>query len=472
MQRPMESYMEVKRKIAQWMCDHILQVILLILLLSYMFTYLTNRAENPIRSDGVGYYAYLPSLFIYADLSFEQLSKERFDGDIPRWTGIIRNPETGRYSVMYNCGAAVLMSPFFLAAHAATLFFNFPYFELTPANPLKLQYETNGFSLLYQHAAGLSGLLYMFAGLVILYRLLQKYFTRETACVTVGVLLLGTNLLYYASGQTVLSHPYSFFLLSAFIALLPRWYERPGRILLSMLMGAVLGCLPLVRTPNALFCLLLPGYGLFYAGSPARLWHFAVRHRRSLLAAAITAILVFSPQLMLWKYTNGRWFSNSYAALYPDMKLLNPFAPRLIDALFSLRGGILFWTPLTAVAVVGFFMMQGEIRRWRWPIALCVTAQLYLIASWHDWAFGGGFGHRGFVDILALLSLPLAAFVHGAQCSRCAKLMAVLIALCIMWNLFFLSLYYTRELSYYGLDRQALFDIFWVRKEALRLLFE
>ena len=47
------------------------------------------------------------------------------------------------------------------------------------------------------------------------------------------------------------------------------------------------------------------------------------------------------------------------------------------------------------------------------------------------------------------------------------KLLAVAVVLLVVWSLFFMVLYYTREISYYGLDRQALFDIFWWRKEAL-----
>ena len=33
----------------------------------------------------------------------------------------------------------------------------------------------------------------------------------------------------------------------------------------------------------------------------------------------------------------------------------------------------------------------------------------YLIASWWDWQFGGSYGHRGFVDVLPLFALGLAA---------------------------------------------------------------
>ena len=39
---------------------------------------------------------------------------------------------------------------------------------------------------------------------------------------------------------------------------------------------------------------------------------------------------------------------------------------------------------------------------------------------------------------------------------------------CVAWCLFFMKLYFVREVSYFGLDRQALFDIFYNRFCAVR----
>lgn len=41
----------------------------------------------PIRSDGVGYYLYLPATFIYHDISMQSIAVEHFNGHIPKWTG-------------------------------------------------------------------------------------------------------------------------------------------------------------------------------------------------------------------------------------------------------------------------------------------------------------------------------------------------------------------------------------------------
>ena len=51
---------------------HFLAGLTVLALLIYMFTYLQGYFGVPIRSDGTGYYAYLPSYLIYGDASLEQ----------------------------------------------------------------------------------------------------------------------------------------------------------------------------------------------------------------------------------------------------------------------------------------------------------------------------------------------------------------------------------------------------------------
>ena len=56
----------------------------------------------PIRSDGFGYYTYLPSFFIYNDISMEWLTNTNLKslGDYHNslgWTGITKYATTGKY---------------------------------------------------------------------------------------------------------------------------------------------------------------------------------------------------------------------------------------------------------------------------------------------------------------------------------------------------------------------------------------
>jgi hypothetical protein len=70
----------------------------------------------PIRSDGVGYYLYLPAYFIYHDLSLQSIAEEHFGGLIPEWTGAYLWKDSQSYVIKYPIGEAVLMMPFFIFA--------------------------------------------------------------------------------------------------------------------------------------------------------------------------------------------------------------------------------------------------------------------------------------------------------------------------------------------------------------------
>ncbi|MBD2127323.1 hypothetical protein H6F97_13200 [Microcoleus sp. FACHB-1] len=73
-----------------------------------------------IRSDGDGYYIYLPTLLIHKTLNFSVL-KQQFMGNIINCPGIYLHPTTGKFMNIYPIGVAVLMSPFFLLAHFLTI---------------------------------------------------------------------------------------------------------------------------------------------------------------------------------------------------------------------------------------------------------------------------------------------------------------------------------------------------------------
>jgi hypothetical protein len=50
---------------------------------------------------------------------------------------------------------------------------------------------------------------------------------------------------------------------------------------------------------------------------------------------------------------------------------------------------------------------------------------LYIIASWRDWAYGGSFGHRAFVESIAIFAVGYASLIQWASlASRRAVLIA------------------------------------------------
>lgn len=443
---------------------HIIWVLAILSLLSYLLTYGGNAFGPPIRADGVGYYAYLPALLIHADPSFQSLAHEQFEGDIPAWTGLRRHLITGRYLNKYNMGVSLLMLPFFLLAHLGTWLMQSP-----PGgfDWWKFHYALDGYSLLYQHAAGLSGVFYFVAGCAILKRILERYFSTGIVLWTLLALIFGTNLYHYGTGETVFSSPYSFFLVSAFLWTVIRWHEHPDSLISALCVGGIAGLIIVVRLNNVFYWVLFPLFGLSWAGGVRRAFSLYLQNKGALLTAGAIALLMIVPQVLYWKYSTGRWLVYSY-----QNEGFNFLKPEILNVLFSLNRGVLFWTPLLALAVAGFFFMKGDVRCWRIPMATVMVLQLWLVASWHQWWWGGSLGHRAFIESYALLAFPLASLFSASSNRAVRSLLIGATAVCILWSLFFMKLYYTRELSYHGLDCQALFDIVWLRKEWIVGLFQ
>ncbi len=429
-------------------------------ILIYALNYLGHGYGPPIRSDGVGYYAYLPSYLIYGDPSFQELARAQYDGRIPEWTGITLCPATGRYLDQYGLGVAVMMTPFFLMAHGLTWLFRYP--ASAPAE-IVFSFPMDGYSFFYQHAAGLAGLFYLIAGLFVLKIVLERYFSKGVALGTLASLLLGTNLLFYGTVWSVMSHTYSFFLFACFLHLIPRWYERPDSKHLSVLLGLTVGLIALVRVPNLVVLmvfLLLGVHSLHDIKGCIRLF---LSHAGSISLAAAIALLMFLPQLLVWRYGAGRWLLNGYASLGGHFDFSSP---AILSVLFSLKRGLFFWSPILLLCIPGFLKLArsraGDILV---GAVVYLLLNLYLVSSWWCWWFGMGFGHRAFVESLAVFAFPLAAW-YGGVSTRVGKSAVLVFSMaCVVYSLFFMKLFLSREIGGNGLDAQALYDIVWNRKE-------
>jgi hypothetical protein len=369
----------------------------------YVFVYAGGRADTPIRSDGFSYYVYLPSWFIFHDSTLEATARDCCGGHFPAYTAIIRWPGTRRWVNAHPIGVAVMQAPIFLAAHALTRWTN-----LSP----------DGFTLYYQHAAGLSGLFWMLCGLWVLRRLLLRHYSETVASVTLLSLLLGTNLYHYATFDSSYSHPYSFFLFAAFMDLTEHWHET-RRLRIAVLLGIVAGLIVLTRHTNAVFLCLLPLYGVTGIAS-LRARALELCHEwRAVTVMALVAAVVIAPQLAIYHRATGRIFVSSYGTLGFDFA-----SPRIAGVLFSVQKGLFFWSPLLLLACAGLIWLarsRHSARAFVLPAALFLSLNTYVIASWWDWQFGASFGHRGFVDALPVFSIGLAAFYTWAASRPAAR---------------------------------------------------
>ncbi len=198
----------------------------MVALLAYVAVHTVPWVDAPIHSDGYSYYVYLPSWFLNHDPTLQTVADDCCGGTFPAFTSIVRWPATGRWVNPHPIGVALQMLPLFASAHLLTRWSNLP---------------PDGFSLYYQHAAGLSGLAAFIAGLVVLRRLLSRHFSEGVVAATLATITFGTNLFHYATFDSTFSHAFSFFLIAALLDLTDRWRTDPDwRTSLSLAVTAAL----------------------------------------------------------------------------------------------------------------------------------------------------------------------------------------------------------------------------------------
>ena len=396
---------------------HFVTATAVVAVLVYITVY-SRPGDAPIHSDGYSYYVYLPSWAIYHDLSFEALARDWYGGTYPGFTGLLRWPTTGRWVDLHPMGTAILMSPFFVVSDALSVWSNLP---------------RDGFSLYYQHAAGLAAIAYLLAGLAVLRRLLSRHFSDGVVLATLVCITWGTNLFHYGVFDGTFSHVFSFFLICAWMLLVEQWWEHPNWRR-SFALGVVAGLIVLVRHTNAIYLLVLPLYGVTrwhdLRARAASMWE-----RRTWLGGAMLAgSVVVIPQLFLYRMSTSSWFVSPYSALELGFSF---GSPRLGGVLFSTQKGLFFWSPLLVFAAAGAIVAKGWARGMAVSAVVIFAIQTYLAASWWDWQFGASYGHRAFTDGFGLAAVLLAAFFqwtsHRAAVRRSvATAAAILVALSIV----------------------------------------
>ncbi len=396
-------------------------------LAAYVFVNARPLAGPPIRSDGYSYYVYLPAWLLYHDWTLQAVADDCCGGAFPEFSAMFRWPSTGRWVNPHPIGPALLTIPFFTAAHLLTRWTN-----LSP----------DGFTFYYQHGAGLAGLFYVVAGLWILERMLRRYFSPAAAVATVATLLVGTSLFHYAVYDSTWSHPFSFFLFAAFLAVVTS-PQRPlttedeedteneshRELRSGALVGLLSGLIVLTRHTNIALPLLFLVCAAFRRPGRRGVAHVAV--------AAAVALVVIAPQLALYKAATGHWILNPYGRLG-----FHFLAPQVWAVLFGPAKGLFFWAPLLLLACAGLFMLPESLGWLRAPIVLFLCVQTYLVASWWDWQFGASYGHRAFVDSYALLAPGLAAFYARVGARRPIAVTALAIVLCALSTFQMLQYWY------------------------------
>ena len=361
----------------------------LFVVLSYQMVKNQEAVERRIHYfqwDQAGYYSYLPALFLYEqDWTFSF-----FDENGMQSAQFLKKVDGVDFN-KYPVGVSILQMPFFAAGHIVA----------------GLHGDAqNGFTKPYRYAVFGSILFYVCLGLLLLRSVLHRYFTSWTVFFSLGIMALGTHLIYYTCQEPLMSHAYSFFIFSAIVFISDRFYrEEKGTDILWM--GLLAGFVFLTRVPNAIVFIVPVLWGV-------RSWEQLRERINSLwekkiyiLGAIVLIVLTFFPQLLYYKTVLGTFFVDSYGSerfFFAD--------PLLGKIFFSFRKGLFIYTPLTIFAFLGFLFLHKYLKFSFWAVTIYTLLQLYVVSSWSSWWYGGGFSMRPLVESMALLIFPLACFIE------------------------------------------------------------
>ena len=325
------------------------------------FVYLTGFfahalfIQKTVYGDGVYYYSWLRSAVVDHDVNFHN--------EYDALGGIKRTAPGGMLGNIYSVGPALLWSPAFLLVHGLL--------------------HGDGYSLPYQLSVGITSVFLTIIGLFLLYRLLTQFFSEPISLLVTLTITFTTNLWFYGSIDAANSHGVSFFTSALLFTLL---FQKKKQY---FFLGATVGLLALIRIQDAAFGLLLLPF----------------LNKKSIVPIATGFFLMFLPQMFAWQALYHKFWVSPYLEL-PGYGF-NFKEPHILDVLFSIRNGLIVWTPVIGLSFVGlcFTSVVGKLHKYFF-IAL-VVIQIFLVSSWTTWWQGASYSGRMFVSLLPIFALGL-----------------------------------------------------------------
>jgi len=416
-------------------------VLILITYLSYIFnTHMYSKPEKVIRFADIWiYYSYLPATFVEKDYKLQFLSNP--DAANRHMYSYTTAPNEGRV-IKTSMGIAIMYSPFFFIAHALAE---------------KTGYKADGYTVPYAFALLISCVFYLAFGFFFLRALLLKYFKDKIVAITLIIIGVATNLLWYAIRSAPMSHGYSFALFCVFLYLMEKWHEKQGWGI-TVFIGLITGLISLIRPTNGLIVIVFLLYNITKLKDIKPRVQLFLKNYWKIIVMIIGVFLVWLPQLLYWKSITGEWFFYSYT---DERFFFND--PKFLLVLFSFKKGWLIYTPTMLFAIIGIGMLWKTNTKYFYPVLLFFIINLYIISCWWCWWYGGGFGMRSLIESYAILAIPLATFLTWvAKQKLLIRIPLYIIVLAISaQSIFHCIQYHYGAIHVADMTKEAYFDSFW-----------
>ncbi len=374
-----------------------LNEIVLCVVALFVFNNYIKHQDQVIRADGLGYYNYLPAVFIYKDLNFKftDTLQTEFYTHREANQGIIQKVN-GQGVNKYFAGTALMQMPFFLGAHL-----------LAQSSD---QYAADGYSSIYQRGIYHAALVYALLGLLFLRFSLSHLGIKKWWIFWIqAAVFLASSLPNYIVTDASFSHAYSFALISIWTYLIISFDQnKPKKVIWIAL---VLGLIVLIRPINIIVVAFIP-FLLLLAGKKFSDIRIFFSDKKMLAFGALVFGLVVAIQPGIWFLQTGQFIVRSYGD--ESFNFLNP---HFFEFLFSYRKGFFVYAPVFFVLLLLGSIYWIKNKSWCQLASFYVpfTLLIYVLSSWWYWSYGASFGSRVMIDFYPFLALAAVPFFRKAH---------------------------------------------------------
>ncbi len=414
-------------------------ILIIIVLISFRFIPERYKKTEPLvvtTWDGLGYYLYLPSFFIYHDYKelawFPAIDKKySVSGG---WVYQANRCKSGHYVFKYLGGVAIMESPFFLIGHMMASYTGYP---------------LDGFSPPYQFAIVFGAFIYFMLSIFILRRILLRYFNDSVTALTLLLVILATNIIQYISIDSAMSHSYIFPMYALILYFTIKWHENPS-VIWASLIGAVMGIAAISRPTEAIMLFIPLLWGTQSKISSAEKWKKVRQNKLHIYSLVAFGFLALLPQLLYWKSATGSFVYD----VGSKWNFLNPY----FRVLTGWETGWFIYTPVTVFFMAGMFFMKKYSFK-NSVITFCLL-NIYIIISWHDWKYGATYSCRALSHSYPVFALPLAAFIERIRTKKIRWVFYGLSLYLIFLNLFQLKQYNQSIIHARDMNRKYYFSVY------------
>lgn len=376
----------------------------LLLLIVFLAHYLV--VGQAVYGDGIYYYSYVRSGVKDKNLDFRNEFNHHYNrannNALKEDTGdnYLQKTKTGLFPNKYNIGAPLSWAPSFLLADVISSFLNI--FHKTPIL---------GYSDIYQVSVGLSNVLFVAVGVIVIFIFLQRKFDSKISFLATSTLLFATNLFYYGALDVINSHPISFLVSSTFMVCFfktrdQKSYKR------YIILGILIGFLGLIRTQDLIFISIVFFEDALLLFEKETKWNEILLKNFLMLSFIFIA---FSPQFFAWKAIFGSYSADPYISSGEHFDFTRP---HILELLTNSKNGVLFTSPVLLIAAYFLFKKTFLDKNYKknkdWPIYLTslsiILLEFYLIACWSGWTQGESYGIRMLISVFPFFAFGLASF--------------------------------------------------------------